>query len=77
MILNEALWLALSGVIAGAGITLLLTRAVQSMLFGLRPRDPLTLLGSSALLLAVALVASFIPARAAARVNPIQALRHE
>jgi len=77
MILGEALWLAIAGVGTGAGVTLLLTRSVQSMLFGLKPNDPLTLLASGALLLAVALLASFVPARAAAKVNPIQALRHE
>ena len=77
MILREALWLAIAGVGTGAGVTLLLTRSVQSMLFGLKPNDPLPLLASGALLLAVALLASFVPARAAAKVNPIQALRHE
>ena len=77
MILREVLWLAIAGVGTGAGVTLLLTRSVQSMLFGLKPNDPLTLLASGALLLAVALLASFVPARAAAKVNPIQALRHE
>jgi predicted permease len=77
MILSEAVTLAVIGVVAGAGITLLLTRSLQSLLFGLRPDDPLTLISAGLLLIAVALLASFIPARAAARVNPIQALRHE
>lgn len=77
MILREALWLAVMGVIVGTGFTLLLTRSFQSMLFGLKPNDPFTLMAAAALLLSVALLASFLPARAAARVNPIQALRHE
>jgi predicted permease len=77
MILGEAFWLAMVGVGAGLGIALLATRSLQSMLFGLKPNDPATLLLSGVLLLCVALLASFIPARAAARVNPIQALRHE
>lgn len=77
MILSEALWLTLIGVGAGLGIALPLTRAVQSMLFGLKPNDPITFLVSGLLLIGVALLASFIPARAAASVNPIQALRHE
>jgi ABC-type antimicrobial peptide transport system permease subunit len=47
------------------------------MLFGLKPDDPVTFLAAGLLLFAVALVASFLPARAAAKVNPIQALRHE
>lgn len=75
MILGEALWLVLAGVVVGAGITLLLTRSLQSMLYGLKPNDPLTLLASGALMLAVALLASFIPARTASKVNPIEALR--
>jgi predicted permease len=77
MILSEALVLTSIGVGAGLATALLLTRAVRSMLFGLKPNDPLTLVIAGMLLLAVALLASFIPARAAARVNPIQALRHE
>lgn len=77
MMLREALWLAFGGVVVGAAITLLLTRSVQSMLFGLKPDDPLTLASAALLLLAVALLASFDPARAASRVNPIEALRHE
>jgi predicted permease len=77
MILNEALWLALIGAIIGAAVTLLFTRSLQSMLFGLKPYDPLTLLAACTLLSATVLLASFVPARAAARVNPIQALRHE
>lgn len=77
MILREAFWLTLIGVGAGLGTALLLTRAVRSMLFELKPNDPLTFVVSGMLLLAVALLASFVPARAAATVNPIQALRCE
>jgi ABC-type antimicrobial peptide transport system permease subunit len=47
------------------------------MLFGLKPNDPATLIGSAALLFAVALLAGFVPARRASRVQPMQALRHE
>lgn len=47
------------------------------MLFGLKADDPLTYGAAGLLLIAVALLASFVPARAAARVNPIEALRHE
>ena len=77
MILREATWLATTGVVAGLGTALLVTRYLKSMLYGLRPNDPLTLVVSGVLLLTVALLASFIPARIASRVNPIQALRHE
>jgi len=77
IILSESLWLTLVGVIGGTAITLLLTRSLQSMLCGLKPDDPLTFIGAVLLLLGAALLASFVPARVAARVNPIQALRHE
>jgi predicted permease len=77
MVMIEALWLAAIGVAAGTGITLLLTRSLQSVLFGLKADDPLTYGAAGLLLIGVALLASFVPARAAARVNPIEALRHE
>jgi predicted permease len=77
MILSEAFGLAAIGVTAGLGATLLLTRSLETILFGLRPDDPLTFVLSGLLMLVVALAASFIPARGAARVNPIEALRHE
>lgn len=77
MILSEALSLCVMGVAAGVVITLFLTRSLQSMLFGLKPYDPLTLVAAALLLSAVALLASFLPARTAARVDPIQALRHD
>jgi predicted permease len=77
MVLREASWLAVIGVAVGLGASLLLTRFLASMLFGLKPNDPATLIGSAALLFAVALLAGFIPARRASRVQPMQALRHE
>jgi predicted permease len=77
MVMIEALWLAAIGVAAGTGITLLLTRSLQSVLFGLKADDPLTYGAAGLLLIGVALLASFVPARAASRVNPIEALRHE
>jgi ABC-type antimicrobial peptide transport system permease subunit len=70
-------WLAGAGIVAGVAVALVLTRLVKSMLYGIQPYDPLTLSAGVGLLLAVALVASWIPARRAAGVQPIQALRHE
>jgi predicted permease len=77
MVLREALWLALAGVVAGGAAALALTRTLQSMLFGLRPDDPVTFAVAALLLLAVALLAGLVPARVAARVNPMEALRHD
>lgn len=77
MVLGEAISLALAGVGAGLCAALLLTRLLNSMLFGLKPTDSLTLAGSGVLLLVVAILASFAPARRASRIQPVQALRHE
>jgi ABC-type antimicrobial peptide transport system permease subunit len=77
MVLGEASWLAVAGVAVGLGAALLLTRFVRIMLYGLKPNDPVTLVCAGALLIAVALLAGWVPARRAARVQPMQALRHE
>ncbi len=53
------------------------TRLVQSFLFGLTPQDPLTIVGSTLVLLAVTAIAGYIPARRATRVDPMIALRYE
>jgi len=65
------------GIVVGVVAALGLTRLVKSMLYGIQPYDPPTMLGGVLLLLAVALAASWIPARRAARVQPMDALRHE
>ena len=77
MILGESAWVAGTGIAVGLVAALLLTRLIKSMLYGIAPDDPLTLAGAAALLLLVALGASWIPARRAARVQPMMALRHE
>jgi predicted permease len=77
MILRESSWLACVGVVVGVAAALALTRLVQSMLYGVQPWDPATMAAGSLLLLAVALAASWIPARRAAAVQPMDALRHE
>ena len=77
MVLREASWLGLVGIGSGLVAALLLTQLVKSLLYGLQPVDPSSLVGSVALLLLVALAASWIPARRAAGVQPMEALRHE
>jgi ABC-type antimicrobial peptide transport system permease subunit len=77
MILRESGALALAGIAVGAAAALGMTRLVKSMLYGIQPYDPATLTACVLLLLAVALAASWIPARRAAGVQPMEALRHE
>jgi predicted permease len=77
MILRESTWLAGAGIVVGLSAALLLTRLVKSMLYGIQPYDPPTLAGGVSILLLVALAASWIPARRAAGVQPMEALRHE
>jgi len=77
MILRESTWLAVAGVVAGVTAALLLTRLVKTMLYGIEPWDPLTMIGGVVILQAVAVAASWIPARRAAGVQPMEALRHE
>jgi predicted permease len=77
MVLREAAWMTLLGVAVGVAGALALGRVVSSLLYGLKPWDPMTFAASALLLILVALGASWIPARRAAGVDPIQALRHE
>jgi ABC-type antimicrobial peptide transport system permease subunit len=75
MVVRQALGLALAGVIIGTLAGLALTRFLSKLAFGVSPADPATFAAVAALLLAVALAASYLPARAATRVDPLTALR--
>ena len=77
MILREATWVSLAGVVAGLGAALMLARLVKSLLYGLEPADPVSFISGAGLLIAVGLAASWLPARRAASVEPMEALRHE
>ena len=77
MVLKETSVLALIGVAAGIGAALGVTRLVASMLYDVKPDDPLTFVGAAGLLVIIALAAALTPARRAAGVDPMQALRHE
>ena len=77
MAMREAGRLLLIGLAAGAFLSLALARSAQSLLFGLKAHDPLTLLSSVLVLAVIAALASFIPARRAAKVDPMVALRYE
>jgi putative ABC transport system permease protein len=77
LVLKQGMVLAASGAALGVALALLLGRVVSTLLFGVSGRDPLTLAGVSAVLTLVALLACYIPARRAARVDPLVALRCE
>jgi putative ABC transport system permease protein len=77
MVIRQGLRLAMYGVLIGVVGSLALGRVLSGFLYGVSPTDPLTILGVAALLMLVALVASYLPARRAVRVDPIVALRYE
>ena len=77
LVVREALQLTVAGVAIGAGIALFVARWVEPLLFHESPRDPWVFAGVATVLLAVAALASFLPARRAARADPMQALRSD
>ena len=77
MVLRESFALSAAAIVIGVMVSLLATRFVKSMLFGIAPSDPSVLLAATGLLLFVAIAASWLPARRAAHVQPMEALRRE
>lgn len=77
LIMRQAFWLSLTGIAVGLPLSLGAARALQSLLFGISPWNPTPVLMGAAALVMVSLVAAWLPARRAARVDPMQALRHE
>jgi putative ABC transport system permease protein len=77
LVVGQGLKLALVGVALGLAAAFMLTRVMSSLLFGVSPTDPATLATISLVLVAVALLASYIPARRATKVDPLIALRYE
>jgi putative ABC transport system permease protein len=77
MVVKSGTLLACSGAVIGLAAAFLLTRLIASLLFGVGPTDPLTFLCVPIALISVAILASYVPARRAARVDPMVALRYE
>ena len=75
--LREALTLVVIGVVIGLAASFAATQTAASLLFDLKPNDPLTIKLATLLLLIVAALAGYLPARRAARVDPMAALRDE
>jgi ABC-type antimicrobial peptide transport system permease subunit len=75
LFLRHGLWLTASGIALGLGLAVVLTRVMSSYLFGVGPMDPLPYAAVSALLAGLSLLAIYLPARRAARIDPNVALR--
>ena len=77
MILRETLYLVLAGLLIGVPAALLGARFISTQLFGMSPTDPISLIAAAVILTLVALLAGYLPARRASKVNPLSALRYE
>jgi putative ABC transport system permease protein len=77
MLVGNGMALAVTGVLAGTAAATALTRFVASFLYGVSATDPATFVSIALVLLLVSLAASYLPARAATRIDPVAALRHE
>jgi putative ABC transport system permease protein len=77
LVMRQGLWMALIGVGVGLAVSVAATQLLQKMLFGVKPFDPLTYGAVAAILIGVALAATYLPARRATRVDPLVALRQE
>jgi len=76
-VMRSALGMAAFGLLVGVPVALAATRVLRSVLYGVTPHDPIAIVVAIVLVLSVAALAAWIPARRAARIDPMEALRHE
>jgi predicted permease len=76
MVLRRVAWLVSLGILIGAALSVWAARFIETLLYGLDPRDPVTFVSAAALLMLVAAVAAWLPARRASRIDPMQVLRN-
>ena len=77
LIMTQALGLVVIGIVVGVGASLAAGRLISSLLFGVRATDPATFAGVTLILILVAVVACYVPARRAMKIDPVEALRYE
>ena len=77
LVVRDVLWLVVPGIASGAGVALTLTGLVRGVLFGFTPTDPRVFATAAAVIAGAAVLAAWLPARRATRVNPLVALRSE
>ena len=77
LVLAEGAALAIAGTLIGCATALFLNRYLESFVFGIKPTDAMTVMAVAVLLIGVAVMASYVPARRAAKVDPMVALRYE
>jgi putative ABC transport system permease protein len=71
------LWILIAGLVTGVPAAMLLARYTEAQLFGVHARDAMVIVGAVLALTVTAILAGFVPARRASRVNPLEALRYE
>jgi len=77
MVVRQGMALALAGVIIGVAAALGVTRLMASLLYGVTPKDPIAMTSVALLLVGVALAATYLPARRASQMDPVESLRYE